>query len=178
MVVQQAYTASTSSSSSGRAVSVFVLSPSTQSQRQFHTSTRIHDVKVRVERDQRSSYISRGGLTDPITTLPTSLPRSLEQSKLEHVTGIAAAAQTLVLQDGSQPASEYELKEGATIALLDDDDRTLAEYGVHEDGYIIKVSRCLPVWGATNYSSSHGCACPCFGNIVGMGRLRACICTR
>lgn len=53
------------------------------------------------------------------------------------MTGINVSSQRLALHQPT-PASSYELTEGAFIAALDNEDRTLSDYGVKE-GDIIKV---------------------------------------
>lgn len=103
MVVQHAFTGD---NTADRLINVFVISPSTQSERQVSTSTTVRELK----------------------------------SKLQVVTGIHPNSQNLSLQDGSMPATTYELEEGATLAVLDDDDRTLGSYGLNSDGHIIKVA--------------------------------------
>ncbi|CAD6575298.1 MAG: vacuolar protein sorting-associated protein 45 [Cyphobasidiales sp. Tagirdzhanova-0007] len=89
-----------------RLVSVLVLSPSTQSERQLSTGMTIGELKV----------------------------------KLAAITGIQAASQALVLHAPSGASSSYEVVEGPTLAALDNDERTLAEYGVAQDGFIVKVT--------------------------------------
>lgn len=85
------------------AISVFVVSPSTQSERSFPANARIADIKA----------------------------------KLGIITGIAAPAQKLTLHQPTS-ATSYELTEGAFIAALGDENKTLSDYGVKE-GDIIKV---------------------------------------
>lgn len=62
----------------------------------------------------------------------------LPQSKLALITGIAVSGQKVTLHQPTS-ATSYELTEGAFIANLDDEDKTLGDYGVRE-GDVIKVS--------------------------------------
>lgn len=113
-------------------ISVFVVSPSTQSERSFPAGTPIADVKV--------SAMYYWMLVPRILRLPalsTFSSIASAQAKLELVTGIAASAQKLTLHQPTA-ATSYELTEGAFIAALDDANRTLADYGVKE-GDVIKV---------------------------------------